>query len=68
MYSRGGSRGGRSSEYRTKLCFCTHKPRKLAILMGFEKKRTEIEIKDYLTVGTILLKLTAVPQRPKGIM
>lgn len=65
---RGGFRGGRSSEYRTKLCFCTHKPRKSAILMGFEKKRNEIKIKGYLTVGTILLTLTAVPQRPKGIM
>lgn len=36
---------GRSTRYRMKLCFNTLKPRRLSVLMGFEKKRAEIKTK-----------------------
>ena len=36
---------GRSTRYRMKLCFNTLKSRRLSVLMGFEKKRAEINTK-----------------------
>lgn len=45
----------RSSRYRIKLCFNTPKPRRVTMIIDFEKKRFEIKIKGYVTGGIILL-------------
>lgn len=65
---RGGLWGGKSSEYRIKLCFRTPKPRKSAMLMGFQKKMIEIKNKRLFNCGHSSSDINCCPPETKRYM